>query len=261
MDGGGERAADLRGRDAVGQRAAQRHLRERVQRAAAARPDLRVMVGFMRRFDPSYRDAYNKISAGKIGTPFLLRSQTCDRLDPSGAFVQFAATSGGIFLDCSVHDIDLARWIFGAPRAVRVYATGTNAVYSKLREFGDVDNGLAICEFEGGKLACFYASRTMAHGHNTWTEIVGTGGMLTIGKDARPNEVQVSDAHGVRFDVLQDFYARFSAAFVEEATAFVAAVRAEQPVPLTLADATEATRIGQALARAQREGRIVELAS
>jgi myo-inositol 2-dehydrogenase/D-chiro-inositol 1-dehydrogenase len=232
---------------------------ERVQRAAAERPHLKVMIGFVRRFDASYRGAYAHITAGRIGTPFMVRAQTCDRLDPTGAFVEFAATSGGIFLDCSVHDIDLARWLLGAPRALRVYAVGTNAVYHKLSDFDDVDNGLAICEFEGGKLACFYASRTMAHGHDTWTEVVGTGGKLTIGRDARASEITLSDAHNVHFEVVQDFYARFAEAFVAEANTFVAAVRGEQAVPLTLADATEATRIGHALAQAQRERRVVDI--
>ena len=232
---------------------------ERVQRAAAGQPHLQVMIGFVRRFDASYRDAYTRITQGAIGTPFLVRAQTCDRLDPSGAFVQFAASSGGIFLDCSVHDIDLARWLLGAPRALRAFAIGTNAIYPKLREFNDVDNGLALCEFDDGKLACFYASRTMAHGHDTWTEVVGTAGKLVIGRDARPNEVETTDERGTHFDIVQDFYARFADAFVAEASAFIAAVRGEQSLPLTLADATEATRIGQALAQAQRERRIVDI--
>ena len=236
---------------------------ERVQRAAAARPELQVLIGFVRRFDASYRDAQARIAQGSIGRPFMVRAQTCDRIDPTGAFVAFAATSGGIFLDCSVHDIDLARWLLstpaGAPRARRIHAVGTNAIYEKLGEFGDVDNGLGICEFDGGQIACFYASRTMPHGHDTWTEITGTTGRLTIGRDTHVNQVEVSDERGVRFEVVQDFYARFADAFVAEAIAFVDAVRGRTRLALTLADATEATRIGHALARAQRERRIVEL--
>jgi len=236
---------------------------ERVQRAAAARPELQVLVGFVRRFDASYRDAQARIAQGSIGRPFMVRAQTCDRIDPTGAFVAFAATSGGIFLDCSVHDIDLARWLLGtpagAPRARRVYAVGTNAVYEKLRDYDDVDNGLAICEFDGGQIACFYASRTMPHGHDTWTEVTGTAGRLTIGRDTHVNQVELSDERGVRFEVVQDFYARFADAFVAEAAAFIEAVRGRTRLAVTLADATEATRIGQALARARREHRIVEL--
>lgn len=71
------------------------------------------MVGFVRRFDPSYRNAAAAVEAGEIGRPFLVRSQTCDKNDPDGFFVRLAPTSGGIFMDCSVHDIDLARWLLG----------------------------------------------------------------------------------------------------------------------------------------------------
>ena len=82
--------------------------------------------------------------AGAIGRPFMVRSQTRDQNDPSGFFVRFAPTSGGIFVDMSVHDIDLARWLLGDPKATRVFASGTIAVHEGLRECGDVDNGVAI---------------------------------------------------------------------------------------------------------------------
>ena len=151
-----------------------------VEAEAARHPDLKVMIGFVRRFDASYQDAQKSIAGGAIGRPFLVRSETCDQNDPSGFFVKFAPTSGGIFVDMSVHDIDLARWLLGAPKALRVFATGTVAVHEGLKACGDVDNGVAICEFADGRTACFYASRTMAHGHETLTEIVGTDGRLTV---------------------------------------------------------------------------------
>lgn len=86
---------------------------------AARYPQLRAMVGFVRHFDASYRDAKAQIDSGAIGKPFMVYSQTADLLDPSGAFVKFAPTSGGLFLDCSVHDVDLARWLLGRPKAKR----------------------------------------------------------------------------------------------------------------------------------------------
>ena len=89
---------------------------DRVIEESARFPHLHVMIGFVRRFDASYRDAFNKISEGAIGRPFMVRSQTVDKNDPDGFFVRFAPTSGGLFLDCSVHDIDLARWMLGNPR-------------------------------------------------------------------------------------------------------------------------------------------------
>lgn len=232
---------------------------ERVQREAAKRPKLKVMIGYGRRFDPSYRDAYDKIQAGMIGAPFLVRSQNLDMNDPSGFFVRFAPTSGGIFLDCTVHDIDLARWFLGNPRPLRVFAAGTVAIHQGLREFGDVDNGVATCEFDGGKLACFYASRTMAHGHETATEIIGTDGRLTVGRDGRLNHVEIADTHGVRTLTTPTFYERFADAFLREETHFVDCVRHERPLALTLHDATEATRIGIALRTSLEERRVVEL--
>ena len=226
---------------------------------AAKHPKLKVMIGYGRRFDPSYADAYAKVRAGAIGTPFLVRSQNLDMNDPSGFFVRFAPTSGGIFLDCSVHDIDLARWFLGAPKPLRVFAAGTVAIHEGLREFGDVDNGVATCEFEGGKLACFYASRTMAHGHETSTEVFGTLGRLAIGANPRLNRVDISDAHGVRNECTPTFYERFEEAFLRETMEFVQAVRENRVPALTLNDATEATRIGLALRESLLTRRAVEL--
>lgn len=227
---------------------------ERVLAVAQQHPAQVAMVGFVRRFDPSYVSAHASIAAGEIGRPFLVRSQTCDQNDPEGFFVRFAPTSGGIFMDCSVHDIDLARWMLGKPRALRAFATGTIALHPALAEFGDVDNGMAIVEFEGGARAVLYASRTMAHGHETSTEVIGTAGKLSVGEHAARDRVVRSDGHGVRHAVVKDFYERFETAFAAEMAAFVAACRGEQALALTLADALEATRIGLAITRSLRSG-------
>jgi myo-inositol 2-dehydrogenase/D-chiro-inositol 1-dehydrogenase len=232
---------------------------QRVAAAAAMHPRLKVMIGYGRRFDPSYRDAWEKIQAGRIGAPFLVRSQNLDMNDPSGFFVRFAPTSGGIFLDCTVHDIDLARWLLGNPKPVRVFATGVVAIHHGLREFGDVDNGVATCEFADGKMACFYASRTMAHGHETLTEIFGTAGRLTVGHNPRLNRVDISDAHGVRNECTPTFYERFEEAFLLETTHFVDCVLDDIAPALTLHDATEATRIALALRESLQTRRAVEL--
>ena len=231
----------------------------RVEAEAAKHPKLKVMIGYGRRFDPSYSDAHAKVKAGEIGTPYLVRSQNLDMNDASGFFVRFAPTSGGIFLDCSVHDIDLARWFLGFPRPVRVFAAGTIAIHEGLREHGDVDNGVAICEFEGGKLACFAASRTMAHGHETSTEVFGTRGRLAIGANPRLNRVDISDAHGVRNECTPTFYERFEEAFLRETLEFVQAIAEDRAPALTLHDATEATRIGIALRESLTARKIVEL--
>ncbi len=227
---------------------------ERVEAVARQHPDCVAMVGFVRRFDASYQNAYASVSRDEIGKPFLVRSQTCDMNDPSGFFVDYAAQSGGIFMDCSVHDIDLARWMLGSPRATRAFATGTIALHPGLAQHQDVDNGLAVVEFEGGARAVFYASRTFAHGHETSTEIIGTAGKLLVGQGAARDRVVMSDAHGVRHVAAADFFERFGDAFLREMQAFVAACRGESALQLTLADATEATRIGLAVTRSLRSG-------
>lgn len=232
---------------------------EAVETVAKDFPKLVAMVGFVRRFDPSYAEAKAAIDKGDLGKPFLVRSQTCDQYDPDGFFVKFASSSGGIFMDCSVHDIDLARWMLGNPRATRVFASGTITLHPGLIECGDVDNGLAIVEFDGGQRAVFYASRTMPHGHETTTEVIGTTGTLQVGMGAHLSRVQYRYACGVGHRALPDFFARFGDAFRLEMEVFVSTCRGEQSSPLTLNDATEATRIGQAITQSLRSGMPVDL--
>jgi myo-inositol 2-dehydrogenase/D-chiro-inositol 1-dehydrogenase len=233
---------------------------ERVLAVAQRHPQQVAMVGFVRRFDASYRQAKADIDAGLIGRPFLVRSHSGDMNDPEGFFVRFAPTSGGIFMDVTVHDIDVARWMLGNPKALRVFASGTIALHPGLAACGDVDNGLAIVEFEGGARAMFHATRTLAHGHEVASEIIGTKGSLTIGEGSRRDRVQVRDEHGVRHRPLLDYHERFVDAFAREVDAFVAVCRGEQALAVTLTDATEATRIGVALTRSLRSGQVEAVA-
>ena len=231
----------------------------RVEGVARRHPKLKAMIGYVRRFDPSYRDAYARVAQGAIGTPFLVKSQTTDKHDPSGFFVKFAPKSGGIFLDMSVHDIDTARWFLGGIRPLRAFATGTVAVHEGLKACGDLDNGVAMVEFEGGKMAVLQASRTMPHGHETSAEITGTTGRLTIGAGARSNRVEIADGTGIRHECTPTFYERFEEAFLLELSAFVDAVRDDTPLPLSLRDATEATRIGLAIQQSLATRRSVDI--
>lgn len=233
---------------------------ERVAAVARRHAERVVLVAFVRRFDTSYRQAKADIDAGRIGRPFLLRAQSGDMNDPQGFFVRFAPTSGGIFLDCSVHDIDLARWMLGKPKATRVFASGTIALHPGLAACGDVDNGLAIVEFEGGARAMFYATRTLAHGHDASTEIIGTAGSLLVGACAPRDRVQLRDEHGVRHRSLLDYFERFESAFAREVAEFVAACRGQGALPVTLDDATEATRIGVAMTRSLHSGQVESIA-
>lgn len=206
------------------------------------------MCGFSRRFDASYRDAYSKTASGLIGEPSIFRSQTCDKLDPSGFFVAYAQFSGGIFVDCSIHDIDLALWFFGQDSKVKsVVASGITAVQPGLREFNDRDNAVGIVEFHEGKIAYFNCSRMMAAGQEDSTEIIGTEGKLTVNMQPQMNLVNIYEPSGIRREVPQTYYGRFEDAFVTEANEFSAACLDGTELPFRLEGAVQAVKIGCAL--------------
>ncbi len=192
---------------------------QRVEAEAARIPDLKVMIGFVRRFDTHYRHAHARIQQGTIGRPLMVRSHTLDKNDPSGFFVRYSETSGGMFLDMSVHDIDTARWLLGAPAPeARVRDRARSRSTRACASAKDVDNGVATCEFATGEIATIYASRTMAHGFEAMTEVIGTEGRITVGGEARLDQSVISDAHGVRHECTPTFYERFEDAFLREDT-------------------------------------------
>ncbi|KAF6841053.1 myo-inositol 2-dehydrogenase [Colletotrichum musicola] len=224
--------------------------------AAAKRPDLKVMCGFSRRFDASYRDAYSKVRDGLIGRPAVLRSQTCDMFDPSGFFVAYAQFSGGIFVDCSIHDIDLALWFFGEEeaRVKSVHAVGITAVEPDLRQHGDRDNAVGTVEFRDGRIAHLYASRMMAAGQEDVTEVIGTEGKLSVNILPAKNHVKIYQPGGIRQELPQNYWDRFQAAFTTEAIEFTECVLDDRPVPVKLATAVAAVKIGAALQESMIKG-------
>ncbi|KAH6982188.1 hypothetical protein BKA56DRAFT_550089 [Ilyonectria sp. MPI-CAGE-AT-0026] len=223
--------------------------------AAVKKPHLKVMCGFSRRFDASYRDAFARMDNGLIGRPSVFRSQTCDRLDPSGFFVAYAEFSGGIFVDCNIHDIDLALWYFGQDSIIKsVVATGITAVQPELRKHKDVDNGVGIVEFWGGKVAYFYSSRMMASGQHDMTEIIGTEGKLSINANPTGTLVEMHESTGIRREIPHDYYGRFEHAFVTEANEFTAACLDNNTLPFKLTGAVQAVKIGCALQESLNSG-------
>ncbi|KAI0476159.1 putative oxidoreductase [Xylariaceae sp. FL0804] len=222
-------------------------------------PSQKVICGFSRRFDASYRDAHRRLAAGDIGAPAVFRSQTCDKLDPSGFFVAYAEFSGGIFVDCSIHDIDLALWFFGEDSRVKsVAAVGITAVQPDLRKHNDRDNAVAVIEFYGGKVAQLYCSRMMAAGQEDTTEIFGTAGKIAVNTQPQLNLVNLYEASGIRREIPADYYGRFREAFVTEANEFAACCLDDTPPPMRLEGAVNAVRIGCALQESLISGRKIE---
>jgi myo-inositol 2-dehydrogenase/D-chiro-inositol 1-dehydrogenase len=228
---------------------------EAVVEAANKKPHLKVLCGFSRRFDASYRAAFERSDNGGIGRPTILRSQTCDKYRDDQYFVAYAEHSGGVFVDATIHDIDLALWFFGADSVVKsVSAVGVNARYPGLAQHQDVDNGVGIVEFWGGRIAYFYASRMMAAGQHDVTEVIGTHGKLTINQNAANDLVEHHEPNGIRREIAQTYYDRFGPAFVTESNEFTECVLDDKKLPFKLSGAVAAVKIGAALQEALRTG-------
>ncbi|PSK37515.1 hypothetical protein B9Z65_2257 [Elsinoe australis] len=226
---------------------------------AKKHPHLKVMCGFSRRFDDSYREAYSKTEQGLIGRPSILRSQTCDKHDPSGFFVAYAAWSGGVFVDMSVHDIDLTLWFFGddiIPKSISAY--GIRAVTPDLAQYNDYDNAVGIVEFHGGKIAHYYCSRMMAHGQEDTTEIIGTEGKLSVNINPQSNLVNYYHPGGITREIPHTYWGRFEMAFVKEANEFADSCLDNKPLPLKLSNAVKAVQIGAWLQEALVSGKQIK---
>jgi myo-inositol 2-dehydrogenase/D-chiro-inositol 1-dehydrogenase len=113
-------------------------------------PKQKVMCGFSRRFDASYRDAHQKVMSGDLGRLAVFRSQTCDLLNPE-FFASYLKHAAGIFIDTSIHDVDLALWFLGHDSVVKtISSAGVTAVQQDMLDHTDRDNALAIIEFYVG---------------------------------------------------------------------------------------------------------------
>jgi myo-inositol 2-dehydrogenase / D-chiro-inositol 1-dehydrogenase len=229
---------------------------ERAATAVARHPHRVFMLGFMRRYDPSYVFAKQQIDAGAIGRPILFRGYSVDPLSAIEDALKYAPHSAGQFLDMAVHDIDLARWLLKSePR--EVYATGGCYAYEEFAKYGDGDNVAALMPFENGAMAFFFAGRTAPHGYNIETEIIGTKAALRINAVPARNRVEILDAGGVRQTCDQHFIDRFGDAYRNELVEFVACIRKERQPEITVADGVAATRIALAATEAFREGGVV----
>ena len=232
---------------------------DRVIEVAKKHPAQTAMIGFMRRFDPTYAEIKRAVSAGELGKVFRIHAESHDPVDPNAFFVKFAPTSGGIFLDCCIHDIDLVRWMLGGARALRVSAMGTRVMYPGLGACGDVDTAAASVEFEGGALATFHVSRTSHRGYEATMAVTGTEGALSCGRGIPQLPILREAEGGSRTAGQSDFFARFGDAFLREANAYIDVVRSGGPTPLSLEDAREATRLAVAMRESLRQGLPVSL--
>lgn len=230
----------------------------RVAEVVSRYPDQVFMLGFMRRYDPSYRFAHEMIRAGEIGRPVLFRGYSVDPLRHIDGALRYAPYSAGQFLDMAVHDIDLARWMLDAEPAT-VYAIGGCYAYPEFGKYNDGDNVSALMQFRNEAMAFFFAGRTAPHGYNVETEIVGTKKTVRIASVPQQNFVEILDSHGVRKVCSQDFIERFGPAYVNELQEFVNCIFEQRQPGVSVTDGLEATRIALAATRSFREKKLLIL--
>lgn len=239
-----------------------------VTKACSKRPDVKLLIALSRRFDPSYRSAFMKLIDGDVGDAFLIKSATIDLFDPTGWFVPYSLKSGGIFIDCGIHDIDIARWFLGLSaagcagtraahpnvRPAKCFAIGYNALHKELLQYGDADTALGTVQLSDGRSFTIQLGRTGIHGHDASMQLFGTAGGLLVNQTPAMDRTQILDAHGVRVLSTPSYYERFEQAFVQEAREFVQLCLDDKPACVSLDDAVQAARIAHGLTMALRSG-------
>lgn len=207
-----------------------------------AHPDLIFMLGFMRRFDHSYEIAKQKIENGDIGDIILVRCYSQDPRAIIKGTLEYAPKSGGQFIDMSIHDIDLIRWLTGSEPS-KLWAIGGCYEFPQYKDWDDGDNVSCLIQMQNNVMAYFFAGRTAAHGSAVETEIVGTKGMLRIGATPTDSLLQVFSEHGVCRECYQDFVTRWHLAYIRELEVYCEAVlNKKQPTP-NVYDGTKSTDI------------------
>jgi myo-inositol 2-dehydrogenase / D-chiro-inositol 1-dehydrogenase len=215
-------------------------------------------VGFNRRFDPAHASVAEAVAAGRIGEPHLVRISS---RDPEPPPLEYVRTSGGLFLDMTIHDFDMARFVTGS-EVVEVFARGGVRVAPSFAEAGDIDTALVTLVHANGCLTAIDNCRATAYGFDQRVEAFGSDGMAASeNPPAHTGVLTTADgahrpplAGGPRF-----FLERYLPSYELEWQAFVGALRAGIPPPVGVHDARAPLVIGLAAWQSLREGRAVRV--
>lgn len=219
---------------------------ERIAEVISKYPNQKFMLGFMRRFDPGYVAAKKMIEEGRIGNPYMVRCYSLDPNDAIEGFLEFSrnAPSGGIFMDLSIHDYDLSRWLLNA-EPKKVWSLGGNFKYPEIADFNDVEVASSLVEFEDDKMGMFLSSRSCIHGYHVETEIIGTDGILRIGKEPVTNNITILNEHGVVEECYEGFVERFKEAYQEEAKYFIECIKEDKEPSINALDGVKSIRLAE----------------
>jgi scyllo-inositol 2-dehydrogenase (NAD+) len=232
---------------------------EGVDQAIAAAYEAKVLlqVGFMRRYDPAYAEAHKRIDGGEIGAPIIFRSIGRDREPPPLSF--YESGSGTLFLDSSIHEFDLARWLM-KDEVVDVHAFGGTLACPELSQFGELDAGMVNLRFSRGAIGNIESFRQSRYGYDIYTEVVGSKATMRIGY-LQQTGVTILSSEGVTHDVVDHFLVRFAQAYLNELRDFVQSVLSDSPPKVTGDDARRALAIALAADRSCRDSCTVQVAN
>ena len=223
--------------------------------AIVEKADVKFQVGFNRRFDVSFARIREAVASGEIGEPHIMRITSRDPAPPP---IEYVTVSGGIFLDMTIHDFDMARYLIG-DEVVEVYAVGGVRVDPKIGEAGDIDTTVITLRFQNGVIATIDNSREAVYGYDQRVEVFGSKGMVTAANPPT-NTVTFSGSEGAHAASPPYFFVeRYKAAFLSELQAFFACIQEDTPPPVTGEDGKVPVVMGFAALKSLRENRPVRL--
>ena len=233
------------------------HTLARIDRAlaAVAGAGVKLQIGFNRRFDANFARVRQAVVSGEIGTPHLMHLISRDPAPPPISYIK---VSGGIFLDMTIHDFDMARFLIGS-EVEEIYTAAAVRVDPEIGKAGDVDTAVMMLRFVNGVIGTIDNSRKAVYGYDQRAEVFGSGGAISTA-NVHPNLAVISTAESVRRDLpLNFFMERYTESFASELRAFVDAVAEDKPTPVTGHDGRVPVVMALAARRSHELGRPVKL--
>lgn len=215
---------------------------------------VQLMLGFNRRFDKEFRKAHDMIKKGAIGNIRLIKIAS---RDPQAPPINYIKQSGGIFLDMTIHDFDMARYICGK-EVVEVYAKGT-AFNSEIKPTGDIDTAVTTLIFEDDSMAIIDNSRECSYGYDQRIEIFGSKGMIQVNNNFH-NSNKLFTKEGVRGSLPLNFFIdRYKKAYQAEVQKFINCIVHKKSIPVNGFDGLVSLKIGLAAQKSLIENRPVRV--
>ena len=222
---------------------------------AVEKAGVKLQIGFNRRFDPNFRKVRAMVAEGKIGNPHIIRITSRDPAPPPVSYVK---VSGGMFLDMTIHDFDMARYLSGS-EVEEVYVAAGVMVDPGIGEAGDVDTAVITLRFANGAIGTIDNSRKAVYGYDQRVEVFGSEGMLQAHNNTPDNDVYYT-ADGVHSaKPLYFFLERYMESFIAELKAFVQSIHEDTTPPVVGMDGRIPVMIGMAARKSYLENRPVKL--